>query len=170
MPKVVTGYSEEFRYKVLAEYAAGASVFSLSRKHGVSGPTIQSWVDRAGITRGGRLAEDTRQEIGSMVQDYLRENLLAMRAMAKHVQNPEWLMQQSAEGLALIFSTVHDKTVHLLSSMQANAEAANQLMEQGLTEDGNHLLPTHPEYVDPETLNVEVIDQVGTDDELYDQT
>lgn len=170
MPKVVTGYSEEFRAKVLTEYAAGASVFSLSRKHGIAGGTIQGWVDRAGITRGGRLAEDTRQEIGSMVQDYLRANLRAMTAVAEHVADKEWLMGQHADGLALIVSTLHDKTVHLLSSMQANAEAANQLMEQGLTEDGNHLLPTHPEYVDPETLNVEVIDQAGTDDELYDQT
>jgi hypothetical protein len=75
-----------------------------------------------------------------------------MIAVAENISDPDWLKAQTAEGLALITSTLHDKTVHLLSSMQANAEAARLLEEQHIDPMTNHLLPTHPDYVDPDTL------------------
>lgn len=165
--QMVTEYTAEFRAAVLTEYAAGASSFALSRKYGIASGTIERWALKADIQRGSELTERARQDIGSMVTDYLRSNIKAMTAVAEHVADKEWLNNQSAEGLALIVSTLHDKTVHLLSSMQANADATKQLMEQDLTPDGNHLLPSHPDYIDPQALEpvneMDYDDQTGAD-------
>jgi transposase-like protein len=161
-------YSDEFKAEVLAEYALGASVFALHRKYGVGNLTIDKWVAKAGITRGGTYSQQIGQEISSMVTEYMKANLRAMIAVADHVSNEEWLMQQSAEGLALVTSTLHDKTVHLLSSMQANADAARLLQEQEIDETGRYLLPGHPDYVDPETLGTSNVEQAAGDTGLQD--
>ena len=54
MTKTIKRYSEAFKMEVVAEYEAGANVFSLQKKYGiVGGQTIQGWIKKYG-TKGYR--------------------------------------------------------------------------------------------------------------------
>ncbi len=47
MTKTIKRYSEAFKMEVVAEYEAGANVFSLQKKYGiVGGQTIQGWIKK----------------------------------------------------------------------------------------------------------------------------
>jgi transposase-like protein len=123
-----TQYPDTFKAEVLAEYAAGASLFALQRKYGVSPEAIQMWAGKYEVSRAGSgVTSMQRDEIGSLVVKYMQANLRGLVSGAEMLEDKEWMRQQSAEGIALFISTVHDKTVHLLSSMQANADAQKLL-------------------------------------------
>ncbi len=54
MTQTVKRYSETFKREVVAEYEAGANVFSLQKKYGITGgQTIQAWIKKYG-TQGYR--------------------------------------------------------------------------------------------------------------------
>lgn len=127
--RVRTEYTEVFKADVLADYAAGASLFALQRKYGVSGNTILHWAAKYEVAQAGASAVTgmQRNEIGSLVIKYMQANLQGLISGAEMLTDKEWMRQQSAEGIALFISTVHDKTIHLLSSMQANADAQKLL-------------------------------------------
>lgn len=47
MTKTIKRYSEAFKMEVVAEYEAGANVYSLQKKYGiVGGQTIQGWIKK----------------------------------------------------------------------------------------------------------------------------
>lgn len=47
MTKTIKRYSETFKREVVAEYEAGANIFSLQKKYGIrGGQTIQGWIKK----------------------------------------------------------------------------------------------------------------------------
>ena len=148
-------YSAEFKGQVLAEYAAGASIFALSKKHGVTDTTIRKWALETGVQSGQYITtHEAAQEVGALVFKYMRKNLQALMKIADQViQDEEWRKAQSAEGLALIATTIHDHTIHMLSSMQANHQAQQAMLGGPLDDDDD------PEYIEAESIEHQPADQ-----------
>ena len=112
-------YADDFKGSILAEYAAGESTFALSKKHDVPMATIVKWINQYGIERGATVSEFAREEIGGALFQLMHTNIQGMIAISEQIINyTEWREKQTAGDLALLFATLNDKTVHLMSSIQ----------------------------------------------------
>jgi transposase-like protein len=126
MPRLVRTiqtYPDEFKAQVLAEYVAGASIFSLAKKFDLNRGTIEEWINRAGVRRGGTLSPGAREELGQLLFNHLRESMLTLTAVVVHMRDPTWLQAQTAGDLAIMLTVVHDKTAHLLGSLEQSSGA-----------------------------------------------
>lgn len=141
MAKVITGYSQEFKGKVLARYVTGASSFALSKEFGITSGTIEKWASDAGIHRGTTISPDAREEIGYLLFEHIKKSLLAMSRVVDLTENQSWIEKQTAGDLALMYTTVHERTTHLLASLQASAQG-----------DPTQLTDDHPDYLDAEAI------------------
>jgi hypothetical protein len=125
-PRIIPQYNTEFVAQAMTEYQKGASPFALSKKYKVPMQTIQRWAQQYGFQRGATLSQNAREQIGEKVLQLVMENLDAEIAIVRQTHNQEWMDKQGAGDLALMYATIHDKNVHLLSSMQSKMQQATQ--------------------------------------------
>jgi transposase-like protein len=85
MTDTIKRYSEVFKREVVAEYEAGANVFSLQKKYGITGgQTIQAWIKKYG-TQGYRteVMRIQRVDEGERVKELEKQVKELERALGK---------------------------------------------------------------------------------------
>jgi hypothetical protein len=122
-------YSEQFIGEVMSEYAEGASSFALSKRFGVSASAIENWARRYGISRGAQVSPNAQQEIGQALVRLVVKQIETHGILLVRAQDPEWFKMQSAGDVALLISTIHEKNIQLLSSLQAGQKQEIERIE-----------------------------------------
>ena len=64
------------------------------------------------------------REIGELVLEYLRENLITLRVQVEHFRDPKWLSRQDASELAVLHGVVTDKAIRLLEAIDSGGPDA----------------------------------------------
>lgn len=118
--RTISTYAPEFKAQIVAEYATGATDYALSKKYKMSRNTIKTWALEAGIERGQQIDDEARSILSRLLFTHLEESIKSMTAVVSIAQDREWLKAQGAGDLALFFSALNDKTVHLLASLEAS--------------------------------------------------
>lgn len=111
-------YSAEKKAAVLAALLLGQSVSQVSKEYKIPAGTIRSWKSRQnnGDTVA-TVATDKKEEVGDLLLTYLRANVKALTAQARHTQNKAWLVKQDASSLGVLHGIMTDKAVRLLEAM-----------------------------------------------------
>jgi transposase-like protein len=115
-----TTYSEETKAAAMAALLAGQSVSSVAREYKIPKGTASNWKRQAqrqveGVHDDG--TQNTREEVGTLLLDYLAANLRALKAQTDVFADPSWIRQQEASQMAVLHGVMTDKAVRLLEAM-----------------------------------------------------
>src|SRR4051794_33262508 len=106
---------------VLAALLAGQSVNEVAATYQIAPKTVRDWRKAAGIEPGSPTSPQVplqkRDELGDIITDNLRKTFVALSAVADHVTDKEWLNQQSAADLAVLFGVFSDKGFRTIASL-----------------------------------------------------
>jgi transposase-like protein len=118
---VARQYAPEVKAAVLAALLAGQSVSAIAREHNVPRTTILGWKQRQ--TDPVFLAVESvatpkkTDLIPDLVLDLMIARLQSQIALAKHVSDPQWLKNQSADEIAILVGVQDDKLYRLLEAL-----------------------------------------------------
>jgi len=109
MPKE---HSPEVKGQVMAALLAGQGVMDVAREYDLPASTVSRWKKKAREEAG------RTDDVGALLLEYLRENLVTLTAQAKRFRNPEWLEGQDASDAAVLHGVMTDKAVRLLEALE----------------------------------------------------
>lgn len=113
--------SQVKRAQIIASLLTGESCATVAREHAVSTRTVQRF--KRALTRDQqRRIENARvenkqhqeSEISRLVKQHLTGNLEAGRNLANATKDANWLSQQSAGDLAILYGVLADKAFRIL--------------------------------------------------------
>jgi len=115
-------YSDETKAQVMAALLAGQSINEVATRYKIPAGTVKSWRRNSREFR----PVDTQKgaEIGDLLLEYLRENLITLRAQVEHFRDPKWLSKQDASELAVLHGVVTDKAIRLLEAFDSGGPDA----------------------------------------------
>lgn len=115
-------HSDETRAAVMAALLAGQSVNAVAQQFHIGKATVSAW--NASLGSGGTNEVRTQKgdELGELVSGYLRENLTTLKAQSTFFRDEAWLREQPAADLAVLHGVIADKTLRLLSALQAGED------------------------------------------------
>jgi transposase len=114
---MVNVIAPEIKAKAIALLLDGNNAVFVSKETGVSQATIRKWSRET-----PEVGEATADRIRNLIVQNLETSMGATAAIAEHVKDKEWLMQQDAQQLAVLYGVMTDKSVRILEAMStANA-------------------------------------------------
>ena len=112
-------YSPEQKAEVLAAILLGESMRSASARLGIPFSTIRSW-QVEDLPRAQNVIEsETKDALGELVTEYVRESLRTLRLQAGVFAGRDWLEKQNAADVAILHGVMADKTIRVLSAIHA---------------------------------------------------
>ena len=115
-------YSDEIKAQVMAALLAGQSIYEVAKTYKIPAGTVKSW--RRNSREFRPVDPQKSSEIGELVLEYLRENLITLRAQVEHFRDPKWLSRQDASELAVLHGVVTDKAIRLLEALDSSGPNA----------------------------------------------
>ncbi len=112
-------FDDKVKAAVLTGLLANESVRSLARKHGVSPSTIRIWRAQSGLVPPV-IAPEKKEQLGTVVLEYIYETLRTLTVQVKHFRDPEWLKEQGAGTIYLVHGVLADKAIRLLAAIREN--------------------------------------------------
>jgi transposase-like protein len=112
MPKPINA---EIKARALADFMRGMGVREVARKYTVSPETAGKW--HAQFTVQTQTTPEQKQDMGDLLLDSTRQAVSGLTAIAQLIQRPTWLEKQDAQGIAILYGVLHDKTVRLLAAV-----------------------------------------------------
>lgn len=112
-------YSPETRAAVVAALLEGQSATKVAADYNLPEGTVKAWGSRTrnGASELRAVATERKDEIGDLLVEYLRENLVTLKAQAIVFRDPVWLAKQSAENAAVLHGVMTDKSIRLLEAL-----------------------------------------------------
>lgn len=108
-------YSDEQKAEAMAALLEGQAIADVASAYKIPEGTLKAWKTRAGKSVAS-VASPKKEEIGELLVTYLEANLEALRAQAVTFSDPDWLVTQKAEALAVLHGVMTDKAVRLLEA------------------------------------------------------
>ena len=115
-------YSDEIKAQVMAALLVGQSIYEVAKTYKIPAGTVKSW--RRNSREFRPVDPQKSSEIGELVLEYLRENLITLRAQVEHFRDPKWLSRQDASELAVLHGVVTDKAIRLLEALDSSGPNA----------------------------------------------
>lgn len=111
-------YDDNTKAAVMAALLQGQSISSIAKEYNIPKGTVSSWNQRA----KGVASESTqkKKEIGDLLIEYLKANLIALRVQAEQFANKKWLGKQQADQVAVLHGVMTDKAIRLLEAFSAD--------------------------------------------------
>ena len=113
-------YDPATKAAVMAALLAGQGTTEVAATYSVPEGTVKSWRARmkpGGETDVSKVATEKREEIGSLLIDYLHANLTTLRAQNVVFADAAWLKTQDAGELAVLHGVMTDKAIRLLEAL-----------------------------------------------------
>jgi len=122
-------YSPEIKAAVLTALLTGQSISHVAKEYKIPVGTVKSWKSRE-INSNPQIqpvaTEKNSTTLGEMILGLMEKEITAMQAIATAVMNPEWLKEQSAESVAVLYGVMSDKLFKKIEAIeqsnQRNAE------------------------------------------------
>lgn len=121
--------TSETKAAVLAALLEGQAASKVAADYKLPEGTVRSW--RSRMQRDASpltdVATEKRDEIGGLLMEMLRENLVTLRTQAVFARTESWLNLQSAADVAVLYGVITDKTVRLLEALAGSVVRDPQL-------------------------------------------
>ena len=112
--------SAELQGKAVALALTGMPIARVANELGVGWATVNRWVKEAGHDLESMRAEK-RYDFQTLVADHAETCLKSLTAQAQAMADQEWLQQQTARDVAILFGVMFDKTISLLAARQSTS-------------------------------------------------
>jgi transposase-like protein len=115
-----TQYPDELKAVAMAALLSGQSVNTVADKYKIPRGTLKSWAARErNALRGDNsvVTHDQRERIGHLIINNIEAMLETTEEILDVVTDKEWLKQQSASEVAVLFGVISDKTYRLLEAL-----------------------------------------------------
>ena len=111
------------RTEAVARVRTGEPVDRVANALGVDWHTVQAWVRAATPSNSEQKGYDYNRQFAG----HLEQALDTLTAQLRLVGEPDWIRQQNARDLAILYGVVHDKamTVYAAWERAARAQAAD---------------------------------------------
>lgn len=110
-------HDPEIRAAATAALLAGQSVASVAREYKLPRATVSAWKRRGAPDVAPDVTQKRREAIGGLLLELLEENIRALIAASKVMQDPDYLCKQSAVELGTMFGIGYDKVVRMLEAL-----------------------------------------------------
>lgn len=107
-------HDPETRAAATAALLAGQSVGEVAREYRLPHNTVSRWRTEARAEAG------RSDDIGELLLDYLRENLVTLREQQIVFRDSAWLRAQGAADVAVLHGVLTDKAVRLLEALDGS--------------------------------------------------
>lgn len=118
MPR--TEYPTELKAVALAAMLSGQSINVVAEKYSIPPGTLKSWAARERNALRGNdslITEDQQERISHLIIDNVEAMLETTKEMLDVIKDREWLHEQSASEVGILFGVITDKTYRLLQAL-----------------------------------------------------
>lgn len=105
-------HTDATKAAALAALLEGQSVNQVARAYKLPVGTVKKWSAARKIE-----PVEHQKEIGELLLEYLRENLITLRAQAVLFRDPNWMAKQDAGEVAVLHGVLTDKAVRLFEAL-----------------------------------------------------
>lgn len=102
-------YDDNTKAAAISRLLNGDSAYMLSDELGIPVGTLKSWKSQA--VNGGLVTTEKQNQIGSLLIDLLHQELKTLSAIAEAVTDRDWIREQRAQELAVLYGVMQDKMV-----------------------------------------------------------
>lgn len=124
-------YSPEVKAQVMAALMGGQSASSVAKEFGIPRGTVAAWWTRktqpvvaSAATAATDAAQKKQERITELVLDLLIAQLESQIAMAQHAGDKQWLSDQDASAIAMLYGVGNDKVFRLLEALEGARSAS----------------------------------------------
>lgn len=111
-------YTASTKAAAMAALLEGQSITKVAADFKLPEGTVKAWRHRMkGAATETKVATEKREEIGTLLVDYLHANLSTLRAQQIVFADAEWLKKQDAGELAVLHGVMTDKAIRLLEAL-----------------------------------------------------
>ena len=111
-------YDPKIKAAVIADILSGNNAKDTARKHNVSPYTVTNWARQYRV-KINNVASDViispEKIIADDITAYLHTALETLKELNLKVRNDEWFAKQTAEGVAVLYSTIADKSYNIVA-------------------------------------------------------
>jgi transposase-like protein len=125
-------YSPEVKAAVMAALLAGQSISSVARQYEIPKGTVSGWQKQAGNPLGALVnpspgvatvaTQKKQDEILELLLDLVIAQLKSQIALANHLADKTWLMEQDASALGAALGISNDKVFRLLQTLNNDGQ------------------------------------------------
>jgi transposase-like protein len=118
-------YPDELKAVAMAALLSGQSINAVAEKYNIPKGTVAAWATRErNAMRGDNsmVNGDQRERIGELIIDNIEAMLVTTKEMLDVVKDKEWLTNQSASEVAVLYGVISDKTYRLLEALPEPSE------------------------------------------------
>lgn len=113
-------HDPEIRAAATAALLAGQSVSSVAREYKLSRGTVSAWKRRGMPDIVPTATQKRRDAIGELLLELLEENVKALIAATRVMQDDGYLRNQNAVELGTMFGISYDKVIRMLEAYNAS--------------------------------------------------
>ncbi len=111
-------YTAEKKAAAMAALLEGQAINKVAADFQLPAGTVKAWRHRMkGAATETKVATEKREEIGTLLVDYLHANLKTLRAQQLVFSDAVWLKTQDAGDLAVLHGVMTDKAIRLLEAL-----------------------------------------------------
>jgi len=115
-------HSDETRAAVTAALLAGQGVGEVATCYQIDKSLVSRWRKELVATGVQQLQPKTRDELESLLMNYVRQNLKTLAAQSEVAGREDYIKKQPASELAVLHGVMADKTFRILSALQPEPE------------------------------------------------
>lgn len=118
-------YPDELKAVAMAALLSGQSINAVAEKYNIPKGTVAAWATRernAMRSDNSMVNGDQRERIGELIIDNIEAMLQTTKEMLDVVKDKEWLTNQSASEVAVLYGVISDKTYRLLEALPEPSE------------------------------------------------
>lgn len=113
-------YPDELKASVMASLLMGQSIHIVAEKYNIPKGTVARWAStERNAMRGDSMMVngDQRERVGHLIIDNVEAMLETTKEMMDVFKDKDWLKEQSASEVAVLFGVIADKTYRLLEAL-----------------------------------------------------
>lgn len=114
-------YSDAVKAEAMAALLAGQSVSHVASEMGIPRGTVANWSSKLSSAGVRAVSTEKKEEIGDMLAALVEKMIAAQSAMLDHFRDAEWLRQQDAAELGVLFGVTSDKLHRMLEAFSRDA-------------------------------------------------
>ncbi|HOW77939.1 MAG TPA: hypothetical protein PK406_00675 [Verrucomicrobiota bacterium] len=118
-------HTQEVKAAAMAALLAGQSISQVAEEYHLPRGTVSYWsglIDRSQPTN-----PSTKKEIGALILEYLRANLVTLTAQMRVFSDVAWLKKQPASELAVLHGVCADKAIRLLEAFSGDTDDSGEV-------------------------------------------
>ena len=114
--------SEEIRASVMAALLTGQSVSQVAEQFNLGKATVSRWRKTLRSETLEQIGTEKRESLEGLLIDYVITNLKTLKAQSEIVRDPDYIKKQSASEIAVLHGVLADKSIRILSALEAVEE------------------------------------------------